>query len=45
MQNGWKKQVYMQVFDCKNITLKYVNMLVRMEIDENIYEGVVEPYY
>ena len=43
--NGWRKQAFIQDFYCKTITLKYVNMFERMEIDEIIYEGVVEISY
>ena len=42
MPNSWSKQVYVQIFDCENITLKSaVKMFEHMEISESIYEVVV----
>ena len=36
----------MQGFDCKYIIFKNaVNMFERMDIEESIYEGLVEPSY
>ena len=44
--NNCSKQAYVQRFDCEPITLKEsANMSERMEIEESIYEGVVEPSY
>ena len=44
--NSWSKQAYVQGFDCEYITFKKaVIMFECMEIDESIYEGVVEPSY
>ena len=46
MHNIWYRHAYVQGFDCESITFKKaVNMLERMEIDESIYEGVVETSY
>ena len=46
MLNIWSKQAYVQIFDLEYITLKaYVNMFGRMEIEEYIYEGILEPYF
>ena len=42
--NGCSNKSYFQVFHCETITLKSVDMFETMEIDENIYEGVVEPF-
>ena len=42
--NIWRRQTYVQSFDCESITLKKaVNMFEWTEIAESIYEGVVEP--
>ena len=44
--NRWSRQAYVQGFDCEYINFKKaVNMFERMEIDESIYEGIVEPTY
>ena len=44
--SSWYKQAYIQDFDCESITFKKaVNMFESMEIDESIYEGVIEPSY
>ena len=46
MPNSWSNQVYVQGFYCRYITLKKaVNMFDHMDIDEHIYEAVVEPSY
>ena len=46
MPNSCSKQAYVQGFDCETIyLLKAVNMFERMEIAEDIYEGVVTPSY
>ena len=46
MPNRWSRQAYVQGFDCEYInSKKVVNMFERMEIDDSIYEGVVEPSY
>ena len=42
----WIRQAYVQKFDCETITFqKDVNIPELMEIEEYVYEGVVEPYY
>ena len=44
--NIWSKQAYVKGFDFESITFKkVVNMFERMEINESVYEGVVEPSY
>ena len=44
--NRWSRQAYVQGFVCKYILFqKDVNMFERMEIEESIYKGVVEPSY
>ena len=44
MPNRWGKQEYVKIFDCESITSKSaVKCFERMEIEESIYEGVVEP--
>ena len=44
--NSWSKQAYVQSFDCETIYFKNAaNMFERMEIAEDIYEGVVTPSY
>ena len=46
MPNRWIKQSHVQVFDCGFINFKEsVNMFEFMEIEEYIYEVVVEPSY
>ena len=46
MPNSWSKQVYVQGFDCENISFKRsVNLFERMEIAEIIYEGAATPSY
>ena len=46
MHNSWSKQAYVQGFECEYISFKKsVNIFERMEIDESIYEGVVETSY
>ena len=40
--NGWDRQAYVKGFDFEAVTFKkYINIIECMEIDENIYEGVV----
>ena len=44
--NSWYKQAYVKGFYWKYIYFKNtINMFERMEISENIYEGVVTPSY
>ena len=46
MKNIWIRQAYVQSFDCEFIIFeKYLNMFEHMEIEEYIYEGVVEHSY
>ena len=46
MINGSSKQAYIQAYDCKTISFRWViNMFDHMEIAESIYEGVVSPSY
>ena len=46
MHNSQSKHADIQGFDCESINFKkYVNMFEHMEINESIYEGVVEPCY
>ena len=42
MPNRFFRQAYVQGFDCKTLTKKLVKMFEPMEIEEYIYEGVVE---
>ena len=46
MRKSWSKQSYVQGFYCEHILFQIsVNMFKKMEIDESIYEGKVEPSY
>ena len=46
MPNGWIRKDYVQGFGFEAVHFKKsINMFERMEISENIYEGVVERYY
>ena len=46
MPNSWSNQACVQGFECESISfLKPVNMFELIDIDESIYESVVEPYY
>ena len=44
-QTYWSSKLVGRVFIVKMLLLKSVNMFERMEIDETIYESVVEPSY
>ena len=46
IQNGWVRQAYVQRLNFESVAFKKsINMFERMEIDENIYEGVLETHY
>ena len=46
MRNIWSNKARVKGFDCKYITFKvYVSMFECTEIEESIYEGVVDFFY